>query len=129
MFTWQGFGTGGAPGMASVRRHQHLPPSWTEPVPAGSEMYLLLAQAEPISDSGVTPIAMGGSSCIHFEIHNIFQARGLKIKADIVEVFPRTSDSPLLLFVFKKNAVEYLLWITDADIACFVLRCQLFLMF
>jgi len=38
--------------VASVRSCQKLPPCPIEPVPASSEMDLLLAKAEPISDSG-----------------------------------------------------------------------------
>lgn len=56
---------------------------------------LLLAKA------GGTLIAMGGSSCIYLEMRNNSQAGGLKIKTDIVEVYPRTSDS-FLFFFFKK---------------------------
>ena len=41
-----------AAGVASVRRHQKLPPCETEPVPVGSRMDLLLPKAEPISDPG-----------------------------------------------------------------------------
>lgn len=76
-----------------MRSHQELPPSWAEPVPDGSKTDLPLAKAEPISNSGGTLIAMGGSSCIYLEIHNNSQAGGLKIKTDIVEVFPRASGS------------------------------------
>lgn len=32
-FTWQGFGSGRAAGVASVRRHQELPPCLSELVP------------------------------------------------------------------------------------------------
>ncbi|KAK4810725.1 hypothetical protein QYF61_007699 [Mycteria americana] len=39
----------GAAGVASVRRHQKLPPCQTEPVPAGSKTDPLLAKAEPIN--------------------------------------------------------------------------------
>lgn len=35
--------------MVSVRRDQRLPLCWTEPVPAGPQMQLLLAKAEPAS--------------------------------------------------------------------------------
>ena len=51
-FTWQGFGSEGAAGVACVRRGQVLPPCQTEPGPAGSEMDPLLAKAEPVSDAG-----------------------------------------------------------------------------
>jgi len=51
-FAWQGFGSGGATGLASVRSCEKLPPCLTEPVPVGSKMYPLLAKAKPISDGG-----------------------------------------------------------------------------
>jgi len=46
---------GWAAGVASVRRHQKLPPSWTQLVPASSKMDPSLAKPELISD-GVTPL-------------------------------------------------------------------------
>ena len=51
-FAWQGFGSGGATGMASVRSCQKLPLCPTEPMPAGSKTDPPLAKAEPISDGG-----------------------------------------------------------------------------
>ena len=53
-FAWQGFGSWGATGVASVRSCWKLPLCPTEPIPAGSKMDLLPAKAEPISDSGST---------------------------------------------------------------------------
>ena len=38
--------------MASVRRHQKLPPHWTDPVPASSRMDAPLAKVEAISNVG-----------------------------------------------------------------------------
>jgi len=46
------FVAGGAAGVASVRRHQELPPCWTEPVTVGSKTEL--AKVEPINDAGGT---------------------------------------------------------------------------
>ena len=51
-FAWQGFGSWGVKGVASVRSCWKLPPCLTEPMPAGSKMDPLLAKAEPISDGG-----------------------------------------------------------------------------
>ena len=51
-FAWQGFGSGGAIEVASVRRYKKLPPCLTKPVPASSKTDPLLAKAKPISDSG-----------------------------------------------------------------------------
>jgi len=67
-FSWQGFGSGGATGVASVRSCEKLPPCPTEPTPASSKMDLLLARAEPISDSSSasvrTHLRMGRKPCI-----------------------------------------------------------------
>ena len=66
-FMGQGFGSGGAAGVVSVRRHQKLLPCRTEPVSAGSKMDLLLAKAEPISDAGgasvITYLRKGKKHC------------------------------------------------------------------
>jgi len=51
-FVWQGSGSKGATGVASVRSCQKLPQCSMEPVPAGSKTDLLLVKAEPISDGG-----------------------------------------------------------------------------
>jgi len=51
-FVWQGFGSRGAVGVASVRNCQKLPPYLINPVPAGSKMDPPLAKAKPISDGG-----------------------------------------------------------------------------
>jgi len=51
-FAWQGFGSRGAIGVASVRGCQKPPPCLTEPGPAGSKTDPLLAKAKPISDGG-----------------------------------------------------------------------------
>jgi len=51
-FAWQGFGSGGAIGVASERSCKKLPPCLIKPVPAGSKMDLPLAKAEPISNGG-----------------------------------------------------------------------------
>jgi len=45
-FVWQGFGSGGAIGVASVRSCQKLPPCLIKPMPAGSEMDPLLPKAK-----------------------------------------------------------------------------------
>ncbi|KAK4828522.1 hypothetical protein QYF61_026944 [Mycteria americana] len=52
-FTWQGFGSGGATGVASVRRFWKLPLHPIEPMPDGSKMDPPLAKAEPISDGDI----------------------------------------------------------------------------
>jgi len=51
-FVWQGFGSGRATAVVSVRSCQKLLLCPTEPVPDGSKMDPLLAKAEPISDGG-----------------------------------------------------------------------------
>jgi len=51
---WQGFGSGRATGVASVRSCQKLPPCLIEPMSASSKMDPLLTEAEPINDSGST---------------------------------------------------------------------------
>jgi len=51
-FAWQGFGSGGAVGVASVSSCEKLPPGLIKPVPAGSKTDPLLAKAKPISNSG-----------------------------------------------------------------------------
>lgn len=54
--TWKGFSNRGAAGVVSVRRDQELSPCLTKTVPADSEMDMLLAKDEPISNSGGTPV-------------------------------------------------------------------------
>jgi len=51
-FVWQGLGSSGATGVASVRSCWKLHPRLMEPVPAGSKTDPLLAKAKPISNSG-----------------------------------------------------------------------------
>jgi len=51
-FVWQGFGSWGATGVASVGSCQKLPLCPTEPVPAGSKTDLLLAKTKPVSNGG-----------------------------------------------------------------------------
>jgi len=67
-FVWQGFGSGGATGVASVKSCQKLPPSPTELVPAGSKTDLPLAKAKPISDcgsaSGITYLKRKKTPCL-----------------------------------------------------------------
>jgi len=62
-FAWQGFSSGGATGMASVRSCWKLPVCQIKPVPAGSKTDPSLAKAEPISDSvsasGITELRRG----------------------------------------------------------------------
>ena len=53
-FVWQGFGSGEATGVASVRSCWKLPPCLTEPMPAGSKTDPLLAKVKPISASVIT---------------------------------------------------------------------------
>ncbi|KAK4805327.1 LOW QUALITY PROTEIN: hypothetical protein QYF61_018190 [Mycteria americana] len=57
----------GAAGVASVRRHQELPPCPTKPVPAGSKTDPKLPKAEPISDidgtSVITYLIKGKKHC------------------------------------------------------------------
>jgi len=50
----QGFGSKRerCAGMASVRRHQELPPCWTATASASSKTDPLLPKAEPVSDAG-----------------------------------------------------------------------------
>ena len=66
-FVWQGFGSGGATGVASVRSCRKLPPCLTEPMPAGSKMDPLLDKAEPIinggSTFGIMYLSWGKSCC------------------------------------------------------------------
>jgi len=51
-FAWQGFGSGGATGVAPVRSCQKLPPCPMEPMPASSKLDPPLAKVELISISG-----------------------------------------------------------------------------
>lgn len=51
-FVWPGFGGSGAPGAASERSYQKLPPCPMEPLPARSKTDASLTTAEPISNSG-----------------------------------------------------------------------------
>jgi len=51
-FEWQGFGSGAAAGVASVRSCQKLPLCLTQPMRTGSKTYPTLAKAEPICDGG-----------------------------------------------------------------------------
>jgi len=49
-FAWQGFGSKGAIGVASVRSCMKLPPCLIKTVPDGSKTDLPLAKAKPISN-------------------------------------------------------------------------------
>ena len=49
-FAWQGFGSVGAVGVASVRSCEKLALCLIKPVPAGSKTDLPLAKAKPISN-------------------------------------------------------------------------------
>jgi len=55
---WQGFGSRGPIGVASVRSCEKLPPCLINPMPAGSKTDPPLTKAKPISDgdsaSGIT---------------------------------------------------------------------------
>ena len=51
-FAWQGFGSGGAIGVASARSCEKLPPCLIKPMPAGSKMDPMMPKAKPISDGG-----------------------------------------------------------------------------
>ena len=66
-FAWQGFGSGGATGVASVRSCQRISPCPIEPMPAGSKTDPPLAKAEPISNggsvSGITDLRRGKKTC------------------------------------------------------------------
>jgi len=53
-FAWHVLGSGGPRRVASMRSCEKLPPCPLQPVPAGFKTELLLAKAEPISDSGST---------------------------------------------------------------------------
>ena len=52
MFTWQGIGSRGAIGVASMRSCEKLPPCLIKLVPDGSKTDLLLAKVKPNSNSG-----------------------------------------------------------------------------
>ncbi|KAK4823872.1 hypothetical protein QYF61_007628 [Mycteria americana] len=67
-FMGPGFGKRVAAGVVSVRRHQELPPHWTETIPAGSKTDLLLAKAEPMSDIG--------TACVIERVENAVQQLG-----------------------------------------------------
>jgi len=51
-FAWQGFGSGGAIQVASVKSCEKLPPCLIESTPASYKTDPLLAKAKPISDGG-----------------------------------------------------------------------------
>jgi len=53
-FAWQGFGSGEAIGVASVRSCEKLPPCLIKPVLADSKVDLPLAKFKPISNGGST---------------------------------------------------------------------------
>jgi len=55
-FAWQGFGSRGTIGVASVRSREKLSPCLIKPVSAGSEMDPMLAKAKPVSSSGSTSV-------------------------------------------------------------------------
>lgn len=52
MFTRQGFGSGGAAEVASMRRDQGLPSCWTDSIADGSKMEPPEVKAVPISNTG-----------------------------------------------------------------------------
>jgi len=72
-FAWQGFGSSGAAGMASMRSCWKLPLCPVEPMLAASKMNLPLAKAEPTSDSGrtsgITYLRRGKSCCATQQLH------------------------------------------------------------
>jgi len=51
-FAWQGFGSRGAVGVASVRSYEKLPRCLINPLIAGSKTDPPLAKVKPISDGG-----------------------------------------------------------------------------
>jgi len=55
-FVWQGFGSGGTIGVASVKSCKKFPPCLIKSQLAGSKMDSLLHKAKPISDSGSTSV-------------------------------------------------------------------------
>jgi len=59
-----------------VRTCQKLPPCLTEPMPASSKMDLLLAKAEPISDSG----SASGITCLRRGKKNLQWEEGVTIR-------------------------------------------------
>lgn len=46
-----------------MQRDQELPPSWTEPVPAGFKRYPLLGKADAISGAVITYLRKGKKHC------------------------------------------------------------------
>ena len=70
-FAWQGFGSRGATGVASVSSCRKLPPCPTEPMPAGSKTDLLLAKAEPNSTSAITYLRRKTKQVSLSHIHNL----------------------------------------------------------
>lgn len=55
-FMWQDFGSNGAAGVVSVRRHQELPTCQTEAVPAGSTTDPPMARSKPVTNVGSTSV-------------------------------------------------------------------------
>jgi len=53
---WQGFGSGAAIGVASVRSSEKLPPCLIKPVSASSKKDPALSKAKTISDGGSTSV-------------------------------------------------------------------------
>lgn len=54
--------------MASVKRHQKLPPCWAESIPAGSEKDALLAKVESLSNIGSISVIIylrWGKKCLY----------------------------------------------------------------
>jgi len=55
-YKWQGFGSGGATGVASVTSCEKLPTCLIYPMPAGSQEDPPLAKAKPVSNGGSTSV-------------------------------------------------------------------------
>jgi len=75
-FVWQGFGSRGATGVASVRSCQKLPLCLIEPVPVSSKMDPPLAKAKPVSNDGSTSGITYLRSRKKTLLKNIFPAGG-----------------------------------------------------
>jgi len=83
-FARQGFGSGGAIGLASVRSCEKLPPCLIKPVPVISKADPPLAKAKPISDSGsisvITYLRRGEKTAVERQSRERSETKGKAVK-------------------------------------------------
>lgn len=112
-FMWQGFFCGGYAEVASVRRHQRLPPCQTESVPASSKIDPPLAKAETISDAGGTSVTTHLRKCEKYctgsvretSEENVKQCRSVEKEWEKVLQVP---EQRFTMWPMEKNMVKEL---------------------